>query len=485
VYRPYFLEETISFLEARPSVGLVYRDAALMDTQSSSWKTLGSPSAPAVLMPIVTPKATNTVIDQRSSLHQCSMPSIAGPCERKQRRGRFYAKPQSNRPESAVISRRILYVQFTDPAAYPPVEHSSRLLANRGWDVILLGTGTHGNHNLKMPYHSRIRVNTLRFAKRGWGQKLQYIFFSLWTLYWIWRWKPHWVYASDPLACPVAWLVQKLTNVHILYHEHDSPDLDGGQSWFMKQVFVCRGKVGRDAELCILPQYMRLRHFVETTGRTAPAFCVWNCPLLEEISDPNSDTDRDLIIYYHGSIARSRLPANLIVAASRFKGAIRVRIAGYEVPGSIGYTEELTKLAADHGNAELIEFLGTIPLRRDLLHSASKAHVGLSFMPNQSEDINMQHMVGASNKPFDYMACGLPLLVTDLPEWVSTFVGPGYARACDLNDPDSIEAELRWYLNHPDERREMGRRCREQIRQAWNYETTFAKVLAGLDNSSN
>ena len=60
-------------------------------------------------------------------------------------------------------------------------------------------------------------------------------------------------------------------------------------------------------------------------------------------------------------------------------------------------------------------------------------------MPKKSEDINMQNMVGASNKPFDYMACGLPLLVTDLPEWTSTFVEPGYARACNPDDTDVIE----------------------------------------------
>jgi hypothetical protein len=30
----------------------------------------------------------------------------------------------------------------------------------------------------------------------------------------------------------------------------------------------------------------------------------------------------------------------------------------------------------------------------------------------------MANMVGAFNKPFDYMACGLPLLVTILPDWI-------------------------------------------------------------------
>jgi tetratricopeptide (TPR) repeat protein len=50
-YRPYFLEETISVLEARPAVGLVYGDAALMDAQSveleDPWIAIGSRSTHA------------------------------------------------------------------------------------------------------------------------------------------------------------------------------------------------------------------------------------------------------------------------------------------------------------------------------------------------------------------------------------------------------------------------------------------------------
>jgi glycosyltransferase involved in cell wall biosynthesis len=187
-----------------------------------------------------------------------------------------------------------------------------------------------------------------------------------------------------------------------------------------------------------------------------------------------------LIIYYHGSITNVRLPPQLIIAASRLKGAVQLQVAGYETPGSVGYVRELSTLATENGAPELIKLLGTIPLRNDLLRSASKAHLGLSLMPKRSKDINMQHMVGASNKAFDYMACGLPLLVTDLPEWVTTFVEPGYARSCDPDDPDSIEAELRWYLDHPTERRLMGRKCQDKIRDGWNYEAVFADVLAHI-----
>jgi glycosyltransferase involved in cell wall biosynthesis len=248
----------------------------------------------------------------------------------------------------------------------------------------------------------------------------------------------------------------------------------------MRAVFSYRHKIANDADVCVFPQQARLLKFLEATKRIKPVYCVWNCPRVDEVSELTSPQDQGLIVYYHGSITSVRLPRQVIIAASRFRGAVRVRIAGYETPGSIGYVAELTSLAAKNGVAGLIEPLGAIP-RHLLLRSASRAHVGLSLMPKRSEDINMQHMVGASNKAFDYMACGLPLLVTDLPEWASTFVEPGFARSCDPDDPDSIEAVLRWYLEHPDERRRMARKCRNKILRAWNYETVFANVEACIE----
>ena len=384
-----------------------------------------------------------------------------------------------------MISRRLLYVQYTDPAAYPPIEHSSRLFAERGWRVVLLGTGSAGNLDLRLPEHPRILVKNLGFVKGGLRQKLHYAAFLVWTLYWTWRWRPHWVYASDPLVCPVAWAVKRLLNVRVVYHEHDSPGGGQAHTWFMRQVGAYRARLGREAELCVLPQQQRLQQFLETTGRKKRTFCVWNCPRLEEIkmiADCRLDQGGELILYYHGSINRPRLPEQLIVAASRFKGAVRLQIAGYEAPDSIGYIKQLIRLAGKNGEPELIEALGTIPRCGNLMATAASAHVGLSLMPRRSQDINLQHMVGASNKAFDYMACGLPLLVTDLAEWVSTFVEPGYGRACNPADPDTIEAALRWYLDHPAERREMGHRCQEKVRREWNYDATFAGVLAEMEH---
>jgi glycosyltransferase involved in cell wall biosynthesis len=378
-----------------------------------------------------------------------------------------------------VTARRILYVQYTDPAVYPPLEHSSRLFAERGWEVFMLGTGTASELNLQLPSHPRIRIKKIGFVRPGWRQKIQYIFFFFLALYWTWWWRPSWIYASDPLACPVVWLIQRLVNVRIAYHEHDSP-VDGcAQSWFMKSVLAFHKKIGREAAVCVLPQQERLLRFMGVTGRMKPTFCVWNCPRKEEILPAPAVNDNPMILYYHGNISPNLLPGAMLIAVSRFEGKMRLRVAGYETAGNEGY---LTELVSPIGEApELIEPLGSLK-RADLFRAASAAHVGLCVMPKSTENINLRHMVGASNKAFDYMACGLPLLVTDLPEWVGAFVEPGYARACNPDDPDSIEAALRWYFDHPGERREMGRKCREKIEQAWNYEAVFADVLAKIEN---
>ena len=101
-------------------------------------------------------------------------------------------------------------------------------------------------------------------------------------------------------------------------------------------------------------------------------------------------------------------------------------------------------------------------------------------MPNDSMDLNEQNMTGASNKAFDYLACGLPVIVSNLTDWRTMYVDTGVGLACDPDDPASIAAAVQWFLDHPDQMRAMGERGRRRILENWNYETQFAPVLSRL-----
>jgi glycosyltransferase involved in cell wall biosynthesis len=381
-------------------------------------------------------------------------------------------------------ARRVLYLQFYDPAGYPPLEHSSRMFAARDWAVKFIGVMVSRDAKLKMPTHANIRVTTIGLDGIWRFTPIRYFRFLCESLFCVLFWRPALVYGSDPNVLPVLSLVQKLSRSTIIYHEHDSPSADLGKSRFQRLVARCRTSVGRSADVCILPQQQRLEAFVQQVQRRRPTLCVWNCPSAAEISDRSFSDETPLLLYYHGSINAARLPLELIDAICRFHGAVRFIFAGYEVQGSIGYVDEMLARARHNGAPSAVQYMGAIPMRDDLFRLAQTAHVGISLMPMTSDDINLRHMVGASNKPFDCMASGLPLLVSQLDEWTSTFVDAGYARACDPRDTDSIERELRWYLDNPQERMTMARNCVAKARSAWNYEHMFEGVVTAAERAS-
>jgi len=71
----------------------------------------------------------------------------------------------------------------------------------------------------------------------------------------------------------------------------------------------------------------------------------------------------------------------------------------------------------------------------------------------------------------------LALLVSDLPEWKSMYVEPGYGLSCVPEESDSIAAAVRWFFENREEMRVMGERGRCRVISEWNYETQFAPIL--------
>ena len=66
----------------------------------------------------------------------------------------------------------------------------------------------------------------------------------------------------------------------------------------------------------------------------------------------------------------------------------------------------------------------------------------------------------------------------------ATFVDAGLGRVCDPTSAESVADALRWFLDHPVERDQMGHRGQTTIAASWNYETTFAPVLRRILSSA-
>lgn len=372
--------------------------------------------------------------------------------------------------------RRIVYIQYTNPAGYPPLEHSSHLLAQAGWQVMFLGTGALGANTLIFPPYPNITVRQIPFCAPGWRQKLHYFQFCLWMLIWSLRWQPRWIYASDLLVCPIALALTLFPGIKVIYHEHDSPG-NAPASAFLKLCLNARHWLAQRAEISILPNQERADRFDKTLHPPRSPLCVWNCPAKNEVAPQRLPWDHQTFwLLYHGSIVPSQLPETVLFAIKQLPSLVKLRVIGYETIGHPGYVKQLQRIADQLDIAERIEFLGTVPTRSELLQQCQSCDIGLAMFSFNGT----QPMAGASNKPFDYLASGLPLVVSTLPDWEEMYVKPGYALACNPEKPDSIAEVLRWYLEHPDQMREMGDRGRKQILEEWNYEKQFSPVLERL-----
>jgi glycosyltransferase involved in cell wall biosynthesis len=382
--------------------------------------------------------------------------------------------------------KRIAYIQYTNPALYPPLEHSSRILADRGWEVLLLGASTREARGFAFEPHENIHVRNLGFRPRGWLQKPFYLLYALWVLGWLLVWRPAWIYVSDPLACPAGLLAGWILGLRLIYHEHDSPTVTDQRSTFMKIVLWSRERMARRAAQCILPNAERAKSFAHETGAASPVLCVWNCPARHEVlPQPRLTTNgSEIWVHYHGNIGPPLLPTTVLSALTRLPERVKLCVIGYET--AVGYVVRLQEAAKQFEVAHRVQFMGPLP-RAKMLERCRRSHVGLALMPMRNPNCNEQAMAGASNKAFEYLACGLAMLVSDLPEWRAMYVDTGVGLACDPDDPASIATALAWFLDHPDQMHAMGECGRRRILEEWNYEAQFTPVLNRLggreDNS--
>jgi glycosyltransferase involved in cell wall biosynthesis len=376
-------------------------------------------------------------------------------------------------------NRRVVYVQYTNPAGYPPLEHSSEILAEAGWDVLFLGAEALGAASFRFPEHRGIQVRQLGSQSRGWRQKLHYLYFCCWCLWWILRHRASWVYASDLLSCPVASAAGILFRIPVIYHEHDSPPQNPAGT-FARFTLWARSLCGRSSKICILPNKIRADWFKEQTHLANSPLVVWNCPRRREVAPPRIGESRRIAFLYHGSINANRLPLSIVDALAGLKGDVSLTVVGYETAGSLGYLKAFLDRGIELGIAERLNLIGPLKTRHELMEVCRKHDVGLAFMPLQSTDLNLRAMTGASNKPFDYLACGLALLVSSLQDWEDMFVRSGYGISCDPGSPESIAQALQWFCDHPEQMRAMGRQGREKILDSWNYEAQFKPVMSHL-----
>src|SRR5262249_8316047 len=87
----------------------------------------------------------------------------------------------------------------------------------------------------------------------------------------------------------------------------------------------------------------------------------------------------------------------------------------------------------------------------------------------------------SSNTLFEYMAAGLPVIVSDFPEWRDMIDRHGCGLLVDPTKPAAVADAMNWLLSHPEEAEEMGRAGRAAVMSEFNWLSEERRLLALYD----
>ena len=228
------------------------------------------------------------------------------------------------------------------------------------------------------------------------------------------RSRPDAVHAHDVAMLIPAWIAAKLSRARLVY---DSHELATGvpyrsRPWALLVIAIERLLVPR-CDLVVTVSGGIADQLAERYSLRARPVVIRNvCDLPPPGAAPATDLRRELgigetpLVLHQGAVAPHRGCETLVRATAELDDA-HLLFLGAEGP----FANRLQRLAVDLGLDDRVHFRPPVPLV-SLLSYTAQANVGVSLLEATCEN----HRLALPNKVFEYMAAGVPVVVSALPE---------------------------------------------------------------------
>lgn len=270
----------------------------------------------------------------------------------------------------------------------------------------------------------------------------------------------------DPELIPIG-LILKLRNKKAIYDAHEDHPKD-----VFEKLWPMPLKIVVYVYFLILEKLasMFFDRIVAATPHIASKYpnkktiLLRNFPILELIDNSKKVEikSNNLSLVYQGGITKLRGVKQIISSLEYIGEGIELLLFG---KWEVGFQEECQKLAG----WKKTKYLGVV--RQEELYGYGKsADIGIiNYLPSPNNDDSLP------NKPFEYMACGLPIIMSDFPHWKEMF--KSCALFSDPDDPEQIAKNIEILVKNPNLRRKMGNNGRKLVEKEYNWEKESKKLI--------
>lgn len=363
---------------------------------------------------------------------------------------------------------------YNDPDYYPPIVNAIRLLCAAGFDVELFCRETGGARGISYPSEAKI----VRLDSRGRGSWAEFLGFVRAAIRRI-RGDARCFWGHDMHGLLTARLAAWRRRRPLMYHCHDYAD-SGHMTAGLRAVHWFEKSFARTADAVVIPDAGRAEVIARELKLPRPPLIAANAPLLAPLVRRHALRDAlqargcrfDKVVFRQGRIGRGHAIEVTLRSMPEWQG----RDWGFVVMGLTeeAYLQSLGQLARELGVADRFVVLPPVPYDQ-IMHFTPDADVGHALY--ERIHVNNVHIGTASNKVMEYLAAGVPLLVSP-NEKLKQLVSEGPCGVCvDESDPASISRGINSLLGLDELRERMGNAGRAAFEATYCYDRQFAPVL--------
>lgn len=218
------------------------------------------------------------------------------------------------------------------------------------------------------------------------------------------------VHSHDVNTLPTAWLASRISRARLVYDAHEISTSREGYDSFRRLVGMVEKRLMPAADGTITTTDARAKYFARAYHVTRPTVLqnrprLTRCAPTNRIREELGLAEQWPIVIYQGGLQQGRGLEKLIRVAAKVPDAYFVLIGG----GRLAHS--LSQLIEELDLQDRVHIIPTVPLAELPSYTAS-ADIGVQPIENTC----LNHYTTDSNKLFEYLIAGLPVVATDFPE---------------------------------------------------------------------